>query len=88
MHVLPHKMIITFCFAFAIFCCLEIIFIFPFLVKSFCLYKRKPLQLPGYLATSMNYFNPKWTGERRLKNVVCVLEYVPKKEELSLIKHV
>jgi len=42
-------------------------------LRAFRLYKRKPLELPPYLAASTNYFNPRWTGERRLKNVVvCV----------------
>jgi hypothetical protein len=31
------------------------------------LYKRQPLDFPGYLALSRNYFDPRWTGERRLK---------------------
>jgi hypothetical protein len=41
------------------------------------LFKRKALALPGYVQFSSNYFNPKWSGERRLKNVVMVMEWVP-----------
>jgi hypothetical protein len=50
-------------------------------LADFRLIKRNPLEVPDYLALSVNYFNPKWTGERRLKNVVCVLEYMPFAEE-------
>lgn len=46
-------------------------------MRAFRLHKRNPLAFPKHLATSANYFNPKWSGERRLKNVMCVLEYVP-----------
>ena len=65
-------------------------------LDAFKLYKRNPLAFPRHLAISSNYFNSKWTGERRLKNVVAVLEYVPDQsriqrinsaEELSEIQH-
>lgn len=46
-------------------------------LDTFKLVKRNPLNFPRHLSLSSNYFNPRWTGERRLKNVVCVLEYVP-----------
>ena len=37
-------------------------------LSAFSLYKRKTLDgLSPYLAVSANYFNPRWTGERRLK---------------------
>jgi len=45
--------------------------------KTFRLYKRNPIEFPACIAISSNYFNPRWSGERRLKNVVCVLEFVP-----------
>ena len=46
-------------------------------LDTFKLVKRKPLNFPKHLSLSSNYFNPRWTGERRLKNIICVLEYVP-----------
>ena len=46
--------------------------------SDFKLFKRKALALPDYVQFSRNYFNPKWSGERRLKNVVMLLEWVPK----------
>lgn len=45
--------------------------------SDFCLWKRSPLQMPGYLALSHNYFDKRWSGARRLKNVVMVLDWVP-----------
>jgi len=47
-------------------------------LRDFRLTERQPLELPEFLGLSVNYFNPRWTGERRLKNVVCVLEYTPR----------
>ena len=44
---------------------------------KFHLFKRKALDLPGYVQFSSNYFNPKWSGERRLKNVVMLMEWCP-----------
>jgi len=44
---------------------------------EFRLHGRAPLPFPPGLAISRNHFNPSWAGERRLKNAVCVLEYVP-----------
>ena len=41
------------------------------------LHKRRPLHFPPYVALTDNYFDRGWVGERRLKNVVMVLEYVP-----------
>jgi len=37
----------------------------------------EPLKFPSFVAASRNYFNPNWSGLRRLKNVVVVLEYAP-----------
>ena len=45
--------------------------------SDFCLWKRSPIQMPGYLALSNNYFDKRWSGARRLKNVVMVLDWVP-----------
>ena len=44
---------------------------------AFRLAARSPLPLPEYLCVSRNHFNLEWTGERRLKNAVMVLEWVP-----------
>ena len=45
--------------------------------SEFRLHARAPLPLPPYLHLSRNHFNLEWTGERRLKNAVMVLEWVP-----------
>eukprot|EP00966_Prymnesium_polylepis_P300460 6943659-Prymnesium_polylepis.1 len=45
--------------------------------SEFHLHARSPLPFPSYLAVSRNYFNKEWVGERRIKNAVCVLEWVP-----------
>jgi hypothetical protein len=51
------------------------------------LFKRKPLALPSYVQFSQNYFNPKWSGERRLKNVVMLMEWVPSlAQRVSVVK--
>ena len=44
---------------------------------EFHLHSRQPLPLPDYLCVSRNHFNREWIGERRLKNAVCVLEWIP-----------
>ena len=46
-------------------------------LADFRLRHGEPLQTPDYLYLSTNYFNPKWTGLRRLKNVVMLLEWAP-----------
>ena len=45
--------------------------------SEFRLHSRRPLPFPPYLAVSRNHFNLEWVGERRLKNAVMVLEWVP-----------
>ena len=45
--------------------------------KDFQLCRRKPLTFPDFISLSKNYFNPKWSGWRRLKNVVCILDVLP-----------
>eukprot|EP00808_Paulinella_micropora_P006835 g75373.t1 len=45
----------------------------------------EPLQVPGYMYLSRNYFNPNWTGLRRVKNVVMVLEWAPDTGNLKLV---
>jgi len=48
-----------------------------FPLSDFKLRYGEPLKFPTFLAASRNYFNPNWSGLRRVKNVVMVLEYVP-----------
>jgi hypothetical protein len=51
---------------------------YPFYpLKDFKLRHQEPLEFPDFLLVSSNYFNPQWTGLRRVKNVVMVLEYAP-----------
>jgi len=42
--------------------------------KDFKLWKRESVGFPDYSYVTENYFNPKWNGDRRIKNVVMVLE--------------
>ncbi len=46
-------------------------------LKDFKLRHQEPLVFPDALLVSSNYFNPQWTGLRRVKNVVMVMEYAP-----------
>lgn len=46
-------------------------------LKDFKLRHQEPLVFPEALMVSSNYFNPQWTGLRRVKNVVMVMEYAP-----------
>ena len=59
-------------------------FLFP--LRSFHLRKRQPLPFPSQLQLSTNYFNPAWSGARRIKNVVMVLELCPSPQQLRLIQ--
>lgn len=43
-----------------------------YLLKDFKLRHQEPLEFSDGLYLSTNYFNPKWTGLRRVKNVVMV----------------
>lgn len=45
--------------------------------STFALYKRQPLPYPPYILLSNNYFNLRWSGERRLRNTVMVLDWCP-----------
>lgn len=45
-------------------------------MSSFKLYKRRPLGFPEYMLASDNYFNSKWSGARRVKNVVMVMDWL------------
>ena len=46
-------------------------------LKDFKLRHQEPLDFPSGLYVSTNYFNPKWSGLRRVKNVVMIMEYAP-----------
>jgi len=45
--------------------------------KEFKLYQRMPLQLSDHVMISNNYFNKKWGGPRRIKNIIMVLDWIP-----------
>jgi hypothetical protein len=46
-------------------------------LRDFKLRHQEPLPFPDCVHLSSNYFNPNWTGLRRAKNVIVVMEYVP-----------
>uniref|UniRef100_A0A0G4G6D4 ubiquitinyl hydrolase 1 n=1 Tax=Chromera velia CCMP2878 TaxID=1169474 RepID=A0A0G4G6D4_9ALVE len=46
-------------------------------LQHFKLYKRRALSFPGRLSVSENFFNPRWMGHRRVKNVIISLEWTP-----------
>lgn len=48
-----------------------------YFLKDFKLRHQEPFEFPDFLMLSSNYFNPKWNGLRRIKNVIMVLEYAP-----------
>jgi hypothetical protein len=50
--------------------------------SRFCLYRTRPVDFPSYTMISNNYFNKDWAGNRRVKNVVMVLEWVPSASKL------
>ncbi len=45
--------------------------------SQFKLAKRDAIRFPQCVAVSNNYFNTKWSGSRRIKNTVMVLDWVP-----------
>eukprot|EP00756_Hemistasia_phaeocysticola_P010307 Hpha_TRINITY_DN15008_c2_g11::TRINITY_DN15008_c2_g11_i1::g.123864::m.123864 len=53
-------------------------------MTDFKLYRRRPLLFPGSLMSTRNFFDLRWGGERRLKNVICVLEWIPEKSALRV----
>ena len=53
--------------------------------STFALHRTKPITFPSYTMLSENYFNPGWAGDRRLKNVVMVLEWIPSVSKLALL---
>ena len=50
---------------------------------DFHLYKRRTMEFPHSLMLSRNYFNPKWTGHRRMKNMIVTMEWVPSQASLK-----
>lgn len=51
--------------------------------RDFCLWKRQPLKsLPEECLLSRNWFDPQWSGFRRVKNVYMQLEWVSDKSRL------
>lgn len=43
--------------------------------NQFKLVKRQPLPFPDYITISSNYFDLRWGGARRIKNIVMILEW-------------
>ena len=43
------------------------------------------MPFPAYLGVTRNHFNLEWVGERRLKNAVMVLEWVPDTRRLKTL---
>ncbi|CUF98858.1 Hypothetical protein, putative [Bodo saltans] len=46
-------------------------------LRDFHLFKRNSLQFPEHILLSRNYYSTKWTGYRRIKNVVVTMEWIP-----------
>ena len=55
--------------------------------REFALRGQAPIQFPDYLMASTNYFDKLWAGDRRIKNVIMVLEWVPSKSALRVRRH-
>ena len=53
--------------------------------SQFKLHGRAPLPFASCLSVSRNHFNLDWVGERRLKNAVMVLEWVPSVGSLARV---
>ena len=56
---------------------------FVYHLSAFRLYKRQALPFPAYLYLTTNLFNPQWTGARRVKNTVIVMEVLPNTEAVA-----
>jgi hypothetical protein len=52
--------------------------------SEFTLNNFKPLKFPPYVYFSNNYFYPWWSGERRIKNMVMALDWVPASDTQAL----
>ena len=46
-------------------------------LNQFSLFNRNSLKFPFYIGASTNFYNLDWDGERRVKNVIMVLDVVP-----------
>eukprot|EP00744_Colponema_vietnamica_P001601 GILI01002641.1.p1 GENE.GILI01002641.1~~GILI01002641.1.p1 ORF type:complete len:2337 (+),score=684.12 GILI01002641.1:337-7011(+) len=53
-------------------------------LSSFHLYKRRPIDYPDCIYLSRNFFNPRWSGHRRIRNVIAVIEWVPDANALKI----
>src|SRR5690348_7853227 len=56
-------------------------------LEEFKLYKRRPLQFPEYVGVSNNYFDKRWSGARRVKNVVMVLDWTWDASDTGMHSH-
>jgi hypothetical protein len=56
-----------------------------FPLKCFSLLMHPTLNFPAPLLLSRNYYNPTWTGLRRLKNIMVLLEWTPDTGRLALL---
>jgi len=52
-------------------------------LSSFVVNEGISLHFPSYLKASVNYFNPRWSGDRRIMNATAVLELVPNATETT-----
>ena len=57
-------------------------------IKSSLFSKPRPIKFPSTCLVSRNHYNPKWSwfnggSHRRLKNVICLLEWVPDTSQLD-----
>lgn len=55
-------------------------------VSQLALPGRAGLNMPSYILVSKNYFNPKWSGDRRLPNICVVLEAAPEGTAISPLR--
>jgi hypothetical protein len=56
-----------------------------FPLKCFSLLMHPTLKFPSPLLLSRNYYNPTWTGLRRLKNIIVLVEWTPGTGRLALL---
>ncbi|KAJ9441712.1 putative nucleoredoxin 1-2 [Diplonema papillatum] len=53
-------------------------------MEDFRMYRKRNIAFPESLMASRNFFDLRWGGERRIKNVVCLLEWVPAAAALAI----
>jgi len=51
---------------------------------EFRLFARQPITFPRYMKVSNNYFDKRWSGHRRVKNVIVQMEWTPDRDKVSL----